>query len=252
MLQLINTLHFEHKIQMVLSDIDIRAIKIGMLFDTENTKAVVRSIKEYYSSSSSPRPPIICDPVCVSTSGHPLLHPEALDTLISDLFPLAMIITPNRSEAEMLLSKRGLTTSINTLEEMISAANRMISAFEPQAVLLKGGHIHVTMQDVQQLLEVKQDMQVIKHGMMEENMEILFADEKVETEPQLVVDVLQERRGDTTLFVRPRIKSTNTHGTGCTLSAATACALAQGSTCASFLVALPHKKMVCLRNRFTV
>jgi len=223
---------------MVLSDIDIKAIKIGMLFDTDNTKAVVRSIKEYYSSSSSPRPPIICDPVCVSTSGHPLLHPEALDTLINDVIPLATIITPNKSEAEMLLSKRGLTTSINTLEEMISATSRMISAFAPHAVLLKGGHVHVTIQDIQQLLEVKQGVQVIKHGLMEENMEILFACEKVEIEPQLVVvDVLQERGGGgggTTLFVRPRINSTKTHGTGCTLSAATACALAQGNTRTSF------------------
>jgi len=128
---------------------------------------------------------------------------------------------------------------------MISAASRMISTFAPHAVLLKGGHIHVTIQDVQQLLKVKQGVQVIKHGLMEENMEILFSGEQVETEPQLVVDVLQERGGDTTLFVRPRINSTNTHGTGCTLSAATACALAQGSTRASFFVALPHKKMVC-------
>lgn len=220
------------QIQMVLSDIDIRAIKIGMLFDVANTKAVVRSIQKHYSSSSL-KPPIICDPVCVSTSGHTLLHPEALDVLISDLFPLATIITPNKSEAETLLSQRGFPTSINTLEEMISAVNQMILAFMSHAVLLKGGHINVTTQDIKRLLEVKQDVQVINHGPMEENMEILLVGEKirgVEIEPQLVVDVLQERKGETTLFVRPRIDSTSTHGTGCTLSAAIACALTQGST----------------------
>ena len=224
------------QIQMVLSDIDIRAIKIGMLFDVANTKAVVRSIQKHYSSSSL-KPPIICDPVCVSTSGHTLLHPEALDVLISDLFPLTTIITPNKSEAETLLSQRGFPTSINTLEEMMSAVNQMILAFASHAVLLKGGHINVTTQDIKRLLEVKQDVQVINHGPMEENMEILLAGEKtrgVEIEPQLVVDVLQERKGGTTLFVRPRIDSTSTHGTGCTLSAAIACALTQGSTCVSF------------------
>jgi len=108
--------------------------------------------------------------------------------------------------------------------------------------------MYVTMQDVQHLLEIKQGVQVIKHGLMEENMEILFAGEKSETETQLVVDVLQERGGTTTLFVRPRINSTKTHGTGCTLSAATACALAQGSTRTSFSCDPSLQKKWCVKE----
>ncbi|KAF5349597.1 hypothetical protein D9756_008928 [Leucocoprinus leucothites] len=226
-------LFIEKQIQMILSDIDIKAIKTGMLFDAENTRAVVRSIKKHYASFSSPKPPIVCDPVSVSTSGHTLLHPDALDVLISDLFPLATLITPNKSEAELLLLQRGLPISINTLEDMISAATRMVLTFASHAVLVKGGHITATIQDVERLLKAKQDVGVVKHGLLEENMEILLAGAKgredVDLQPELVVDVLQERGGETTLFVRPRIESTSTHGTGCTLSAAIACALAQGN-----------------------
>lgn len=222
---------------MVLSDIDFKAIKTGMLFDAENTRAVVRGIKKHYStlSSSSDKPPIICDPVCVSTSGHMLLRPDALSVLIDELFPLTTLITPNKSEAELLLSQRGLPIEIGTVEDMISAANRMILAFAPHAVLMKGGHITTTTKDINKIVEAKAHVRVVRHGLLGENMEILLMSGKaqgdVDIDPRLVVDVLQERGGETTLFVRPRVESTSTHGTGCTLSAAIACALAQGKPC---------------------
>lgn len=216
---------------MVLSDIDIKAIKTGMLFDSDNTRAVVRSIKKHYSLLSTSKPPIICDPVCVSTSGHTLLHSDALEVLINDFFPLATLITPNKSEAELLLSQRGFPTTIVTLEDMISAASRMILVFAPHAVLVKGGHITASVEDVDRLAKVNPQVRVIRHGLLEENMEILLAGMEgrsdVDVDPSLVVDVLQERGGETTLFVRPRVESKSTHGTGCTLSAAIACALAQ-------------------------
>jgi hydroxymethylpyrimidine/phosphomethylpyrimidine kinase len=238
------------QVQMVLSDIDIKAIKTGMLYDTDNTLAVLRSIKNHYfpspsSPSSSPNvktiPPIICDPVCVSTSGHTLLHSSALSILTNDLFPLSTLITPNKLEAELLLSTRGFPMSINKLEDMISAANRMMLVFALNAVLVKGGHVVARMKDVERVIaatkEGDEKVRVVKHGLIEENMEILVVGAKgrddVEfdfQDPELVVDVLKERGGDTTLFVRPRIESTSTHGTGCTLSAAIACALAQGNS----------------------
>ncbi len=219
----------------MLSDIDFKAIKTGMLFDAENTRAVVRGIEKHYSTlPSSSKPPIICDPVCVSTSGHTLLHPEALDALTNEFFPLTTLITPNKSEAELLLSQKGFPTKIDTLEDMISAANRMILAFASYAVLVKGGHITSTTKDINKLAGAKPHVRVVRHGLLEENMEILLVGEEVrddvDVDPSLVVDVLQERGGETTVFVRPRVESTSTHGTGCTLSAAIACALAQGQS----------------------
>lgn len=213
------------------------AIKTGMLFDAENTRAVVRGIKKHYSASPSNRPPIICDPVCVSTSGHTLLHSDALDVLIDELFPLSTLITPNKSEAELLLGQRGFKTEISTLEDMISAANRMLLVFTSHAVLVKGGHITATVQDVNELAKTNPHVRVVRHGLLEENMEILLIGGEgrpdIDFDPRLVVDVLQERGGETTLFVRPRVESTSTHGTGCTLSAAIASALAQGGSCSS-------------------
>lgn len=164
-----------------------------------------------------------------------LLRPDALGVLVDELFPLTTLITPNKSEAELLLSQRGFPMEIGTVEDMISAANRMILAFAPHAVLMKGGHITTTMNDINKIVEARAYVRVVRHGLLGENMEILLMSEKargdVDVDPRLVVDVLQERGGETTLFVRPRVESTSTHGTGCTLSAAIACALAQGKTC---------------------
>lgn len=112
--------------------------------------------------------------------------------------------------------------------------------FTLNAVLVKGGHVITNMKDVERLIAVKEEgnekIRVIKHGLMDENMEILVVGAQgrngVDLDPELVVDVLKERRGETTLFVRPRVETTSTHGTGCTLSAAIACGLARGDSCA--------------------
>lgn len=73
-----------------------------MLFDAANTRAVSSTLKDLYKGQNLP--PLVVDPVCVSTSGHSLLHPEAVEVIIQELFPLATLITPNKSEAELLLS----------------------------------------------------------------------------------------------------------------------------------------------------
>jgi hydroxymethylpyrimidine/phosphomethylpyrimidine kinase len=227
---------------MVLSDIGIKAIKTGMLFDAENTKAVVRSLKNHYSSKT--KPPIICDPVCVSTSGHTLLHPDALKVLAHELFPLTTLITPNKSEAELLLSGNGFPVTIDTVEDMISAATRLILVFASGAVLVKGGHITTSVGEIKTLEEKNPGIRIIRHGLLGENMEILLMGMEgrsgVTLNPSLVVDVLQDRRGETVLFVRPRVESVSTHGTGCTLSAAIACSLAHGNSRMFFL---PHSPL---------
>jgi hydroxymethylpyrimidine/phosphomethylpyrimidine kinase len=70
----------------------------------------------------------------VSKGGTPLLHPEAVETLRTQLLPLAEVITPNLPEAEILIKQR-----IETIEDMRAAA-RAIHALGPQHVVIKGGH----------------------------------------------------------------------------------------------------------------
>ncbi|KAJ7084858.1 Phosphomethylpyrimidine kinase-domain-containing protein [Mycena belliarum] len=208
------------QIASVLDDLEIHAIKTGMLLDAENTRATVCALKKHYADRTMP--PLVCDPVCVSTSGHTLLAPDALQVLTQDLFPLTTLITPNKSEAELLLSR-----SIVSLEDMLVAAKDLLSNGS-RAALLKGGHMTATLGDVDALARAHPEVRVVREGLYGDNMEILV----VNCPPPgtLVVDVLCEAGGPTTVLARPRIDSSSTHGTGCTLSAAIASALAGGAT----------------------
>ncbi|KDR82001.1 hypothetical protein GALMADRAFT_60054 [Galerina marginata CBS 339.88] len=219
----------EQQINSVLDDLDVRAMKTGMLHDAEIIKAVVDSLKGLCSSSKLP--PLVCDPVCVSTSGHTLLQEDALKTMITDLFPLSTLITPNKSEGELLLSRMGVNLKIENLDTMLAATETLLSS-GCQAVLLKGGHITARMKDVVSVQERFPDLKVIKQGLLGENMEILLDSSQHSSfdDPELVVDILLESEKRTTLFVHPRVDSSCTHGTGCTLSSAIASELAKGSS----------------------
>ncbi|KAM6500971.1 Ribokinase-like protein [Amanita muscaria] len=223
--------HFvEQQISSVLQDIDIHAIKTGMLHDTETVQAVARALKTFYSDKSMP--PIVCDPVCVSTSGHTLLHPDAVGAMARAIFPLSTVITPNTSEAELLLSTvEGLATKIVILEDMISASSKLLH-YGSRAVLLKGGHITVTMSDISRIASGSPNIVILQEGFLRDSIEILRFHAKPRSAPlsdvRLAVDVLALSDGQVILFVRPWIESQNTHGTGCTLSSALACELARG------------------------
>ncbi|KAK1217678.1 trifunctional hydroxymethylpyrimidine kinase/phosphomethylpyrimidine kinase/thiaminase [Marasmius sp. AFHP31] len=217
----------EEQIKSVLDDIDIRAFKTGMLLDVENARAVVRALKSR-SRDGGPLPGLVCDPVCVSTSGHTLLHPDAVKVLIEELFPLAALVTPNKSEAELLLSHSGRNEEITSLEGMLHAADELLS-LGPTAVLLKGGHVTATLADVEEFSSRHSNVQVVRDGLFGENMEILQIGRSLsKSDQRVVVDVLTNKKGETTVFARPHISTTSTHGTGCTLSAAIASGLAQG------------------------
>ncbi|EPQ50588.1 hypothetical protein GLOTRDRAFT_82113 [Gloeophyllum trabeum ATCC 11539] len=215
------------QLHSVLSDVKIEAIKTGMLFDADNTVAVAASLKAHFGGPGSAMPPLVCDPVCVSTSGHTLLQPDAVKVMISDLFPITALVTPNRQEAELLLSQQDKELKISSLEDMVSAAKKL-RELGPKAVLLKGGHIVITMQDIERVCSSNPDIEVVKDALLGDNMEILQASEADAATRELVVDVLHQSNGSTSIFVRPRINSTSTHGTGCTLSAAITSALARG------------------------
>ncbi|KAF8626388.1 hypothetical protein AX15_005036 [Amanita polypyramis BW_CC] len=217
--------HFiEQQIAAVLQDIDMDAIKTGMLYDSETIKAVVRALKAQYGNVL---PPIVCDPVSVSTSGHTLLHPQALDVMIRELIPLTTLLTPNTLEAEALLSFGGQATKIITIEDMVSASTKLLE-HGSRAVLVKGGHVILTPSDVSRVALNFPNVQIEHHDLPPENTEILQA-HGITPCNSLVADVLNQNTGEVTIFVHPHIESRNTHGTGCTLSSALACELARGA-----------------------
>ncbi|KAJ3853794.1 Phosphomethylpyrimidine kinase-domain-containing protein [Lentinula lateritia] len=231
----------QKQVTSVLSDIDIKAVKTGMLFDGNNVRAAVSALKSHYSNSSNVAgniPPLVCDPVCVSTSGHTLLDPSAIDVIIEELFPIAMLVTPNKAEAELILSRRqssaATSRSIESLEDMLLAAEDLL-CLGSKAVLLKGGHLTISGEDVSRVASSYPNLEIVRDGIIPngENMEILKVNSSL-AGAQLVVDVLHEvlanGQKQTTILCRPRIESTNTHGTGCTLSAAIAAELALSST----------------------
>lgn len=244
----------------MLDDTNVLAVKTGMLYDGATIRAVASTLRNYYKEKSLR---LVCDPVCVSTSGHALLVDSALESLINEILPLATLVTPNKSEAELILSYKRKETKISNLADMVSASNDLLTT-GPKAVLLKGGHVVTTMTEVDELVERDPAISVFKYGLLDKNMNILqvglTGEDRV---PQLVVDVLQGLNTpggevQTSIFIRPRIESTSTHGTGCTLSAAIVCGLASGLTsnpsppshCLRLIQSFQHRRLSAM-GQFT-
>ncbi len=158
----------------IFNDIYPDAIKIGMVSSVEIIKVISKKLMEYKAKN------IVVDPVMFSTSGHPLISKDAMDTLINELLPLGDIITPNISEAEGLCGFK-----VESTEDMIKSAE-VISKMLKGCVLIKGGHLAESADD------------------------LLYV------------------RGTAIWFKGKKINNPNTHGTGCTLSSAIACNLANG------------------------
>jgi hydroxymethylpyrimidine/phosphomethylpyrimidine kinase len=118
------------QLEAVFQELPPAAIKTGMLFSAASLKAVSDFLKTH-----RPRVPLIVDPVLVSTSGAKLLQPAALKMLMHRLLPLATLVTPNLSEAQILCGQK-----ISSLEDMNDAALKIHSKWGC-AVLIKGGHL---------------------------------------------------------------------------------------------------------------
>ncbi|HIV63058.1 MAG TPA: bifunctional hydroxymethylpyrimidine kinase/phosphomethylpyrimidine kinase [Candidatus Butyricicoccus avistercoris] len=117
------------QIDCVFEDIRPDAVKIGMVSNTDIIDSIAKKLKEYNAQN------IVCDPVMVATSGSSLMKNDAVNTLINKLMPLATLITPNISEAEVL---SGL--NIETKDDMLKAAEK-IAEITSAAILIKGGHL---------------------------------------------------------------------------------------------------------------
>ncbi|MCC8956700.1 bifunctional hydroxymethylpyrimidine kinase/phosphomethylpyrimidine kinase [Bradyrhizobium sp. Pear77] len=119
------------QIDAVFSDLDVGAVKIGMVAQAETIVAIADGLKRW-----APRH-IVLDPVMVATSGDRLLAAEALDALKTMLFPLASLITPNLPEAAALLNE-----PVAASEADVARQGRQLLAMGCRAVLVKGGHGH--------------------------------------------------------------------------------------------------------------
>lgn len=162
------------QIQAVLNDLNIGAIKIGMLGNANTIAAVAITLANIHI-------PIVLDPVMIAKSGDELLCNNSISALCQQLLPRTTLLTPNLPEAARLLG----TTEATSIEEKIAQGNALL-AYGPAAVLMKDGH-----------------------GYGDICTDVL---------------VLPERHYT---YAAPRLATTNTHGTGCTLSAAIAAELAK-------------------------
>jgi len=117
------------QIDAVLSDIGTDAVKIGMLSTSEIIKEVTDGLKRYSVRN------IVLDPVMVSASGARLIEDSAIESLKKDLINLALIVTPNIPEAEVLSGIK-----IKSLDDMDNAAKKIL-ALGCKSVLIKGGHL---------------------------------------------------------------------------------------------------------------
>jgi hydroxymethylpyrimidine kinase/phosphomethylpyrimidine kinase len=89
----------EGQIDAVLSDIGAGAVKTGMLANAAIVRAVAAKLRDHAVSN------LVVDPVMIATSGDRLLEEDAVDALIQDLLPLALVVTPNVAEAAALTNR---------------------------------------------------------------------------------------------------------------------------------------------------
>ena len=162
------------QLDAVLDDLDVRAVKIGMLGTVDATLAVAGAL-------AGRGMPVVLDPVMVAKSGDALIDEPAIAGLREHLLPLATVLTPNLPEAALLLGTDLATDAAGTLQQ-----GRALAALGPEWVLMKGGHAEGA----------------------------TCVDRLVGPEPRD--------------FAAPRLATRNTHGTGCSLSAAIAAGLARG------------------------
>ena len=163
------------QIDAVLEDIGATAVKIGMLSSAAIIKAAAERLRGHRAKN------IVLDPVMYAKSGHALLDLRAEGALVTELFALSLLVTPNAPEASRL-------TGINVRDaNSARKAAKAIRSLGPRFVLIKGGHLKGPFCS-----------------------DLLFDG-----------DSFRE-------FRSRRINTRNTHGTGCTLSAAIAAYLARG------------------------
>ena len=126
----------QKQLDCVFTDIFPDAVKIGMVGSAALVGVIAAALKKYGARH------VVLDPVMVATSGGRLMMEGTPAALKEQLFPLAEIITPNIPEAEALSG-----IAIESREDMSRAADKIARSYDG-AVLIKGGHLAATADDL--------------------------------------------------------------------------------------------------------
>lgn len=188
------------QMQAVVDDIGVQATKTGMLLNQAMIAAVAKQVEGLNLGN------LVVDPVMVSRTGAQLIDDSAISALRETLIPQALIVTPNRYEAQIL---SGL--QIQSLDEMRIAAQH-IYQLGAKAVLVKGGGMQGKLRGV----------------------DIWFDGSRFE------------------MLQTSMVETHNTHGTGCTLSAAIAANLALGKDLFSAVTAAKNYVTTALTYAFNL
>lgn len=117
------------QLDAIFDDFDVAAVKTGMLSSAEIITTVVKLLKPQQIKH------LVVDPVMVAKGGQTLLKPDAIDSMKKELFPMALLVTPNVHEAQQLSG-----IEITSLADARRAA-KIIHQFGCANVLIKGGHL---------------------------------------------------------------------------------------------------------------
>jgi hydroxymethylpyrimidine/phosphomethylpyrimidine kinase len=166
------------QLDATFSELPPVAMKTGMLYSEEVVATVLQHLRRLPAAK---RPPLVVDPVMMSTSGAPLME-KSSRRIFEKLIRAATIVTPNLDEAMALLGRK-----LTTPDDAHQAARALHDTFGC-SVLVKGGHLQTKNEAID-----------------------FFYDGQTEL-----------------LLSAPRIRGMNTHGTGCTYSAAITAGLAKG------------------------
>ncbi len=118
------------QIDAIFADIDVDAVKIGMLADAAIADAVAESLTRVAAKN------IVFDPVLYSTHGDALSAAGLIDAARARVLPLARLVTPNLPEAAALLDAREARDPREMAEQARALADR-----GARAALVKGGHL---------------------------------------------------------------------------------------------------------------
>ena len=231
----------EGQIRAVLDDIGADAVKIGMLQSREITRRIAAVLGEY------PIRNIVLDPVMVSTSGHRLIEPEAVEALISCLMPLARVITPNIPEAEILLGGKRLGDQASLSEAAVelsrltgasvllkaghlapdpSEADSGAKEMTGASVLLKAGHLAPDPSGAESGAECRAESECLSGAKSAAESR---AKSGADSGAMVLTDYFYDaERGELIELPSQAVQTVNTHGTGCTMSSALAAHLAKG------------------------
>jgi len=116
------------QIDAIVSDIGADAVKTGMLANSAIIEVVADKVRQHGLAN------LVVDPVMIAKSGDHLLQPEAVAALRDLLLPLALVVTPNVPEAEVLVGRK-----LESPDDFRRAAEE-IGALGARHVVLKGGH----------------------------------------------------------------------------------------------------------------